>query len=105
VLACCILLFAATVLWWNRAGRELIRETVHPFRVTHINPAEGTMSLVHGNDRYIVRCAPRCAYFQPAGNYPMNDRGSALEYRRSGEIILLPIIEETTTFDTTGGHG
>jgi hypothetical protein len=91
------------VLWW--AGRDGIVKTVHPYRVTHINTAEGTMGLLHGNRGYSVRCDQHCGYFHTGGFYQMDDAGAVLRYTRAGQTISLPIIEEQTTFDVTGGHG
>ncbi len=103
-----ILIAAGLVLGiglWEKFGREFILETVHPFRVTDIDVAAGTMRLVHGNDTYVVRCNEYCRQFQPAKTYPMKEVGAAVEYTGAGQVITLPIVEERTDFDVAGGHG
>jgi hypothetical protein len=63
------------------------------------------MNLVHGNHSYVVRCAEHCTEFKNGSFYRMDDAGAALQYTHAGQTISLPIIEEQTTFDVTGGHG
>lgn len=96
-----VLLIAA--FWW--AGRDLIVQTVHPYRVTRINAAEATMNLIHGNHSYTVDCGQHCHDFQSGGLYRMDDAGAVLQYNRAGRTISLPIIQEEITFDVTGGRG
>jgi hypothetical protein len=100
----CVLAVLA-VLWWVRSSRDVIARSVAPYRVTQINTAESTMSLVHGNHSYIVRCAEHCGEFTPGGFYGMDDAGAVLQYKHAGQTIFLPVIEEQTTFDVTGGRG
>ncbi|HEX6501602.1 MAG TPA: hypothetical protein VF011_00040 [Terriglobales bacterium] len=105
LLAVFLVALALGITWWALSPRKFIIETVHPYRVTHINLGDKTMYLVHGNRSYVVRCQEHCGDFKPAGTYPMYDAGAALEYMRAGRKIIFPIIEEETTFDLTGGHG
>jgi hypothetical protein len=93
------------VLWWTTSGREYIVRSVDPFRATGIDLTAGTLSMVHGNRRYVVRCDSHCGGFKVGGLYRMHDAGAALEYAGGVLKITLPIIEEQTTFDVTGGHG
>lgn len=97
-----ILLFG---IWWTGGGRDLILRTVHPFLVIRVDANAGTMTLVHGNHTYVVRCDDRCTFFRPSSSYPMEDLGGVLRYLQSGEKLTFPILEEQTTFDTAGGHG
>jgi hypothetical protein len=96
---------ALAIFWWTIAGQEFILETVHPFRVTQIETSARTMSLVHGNRTYIVRCDAHCLDFRSSGTYRMKDVGDAVEYTGAGQKIELPILEEHVTFDTAGGQG
>jgi hypothetical protein len=100
-----LLLLALAVVWWTTSGQEFVLETVHPFRVTQIKTSAGTMSLVHGQRTYVVRCDTHCTDFRPSSTYPMKDIGDAVEYSGAGQKIDFPILEEQITFDTTGGHG
>jgi hypothetical protein len=63
------------------------------------------MNLVHGKHTYVVRCSGHCTEFRSGGFYPLDDAGAVLRYTHAGQTISLPIIEEQTTFDVTGGHG
>ena len=91
--------------WWERSGRSLIVRTVHPYRVTHINSSDATIDLMHGNRSYVVRCSEHCGQFTVGGFYPMEDAGAVLRYTHAGQTISLPIVEEQTDFDVTGGRG
>ena len=99
------LVLALAIFWWTSWGQEFILETVHPFRVTQIEPSARTMSLVHDNRTYLVRCDAHCPDFRSSGTYRMKDVGDAVEYNRAGQKIELPILEEHVTFDTAGGKG
>jgi hypothetical protein len=101
--AACLVLLPG--LWVVRSSRNLIVRTVHPYRVSEINSSDATMHLVHGNHTYVVRCAGHCGEFRTGGFYRMDDAGAVLQYKHAGQAISLPIIEEQTTFDVTGGHG
>jgi hypothetical protein len=105
VLVIILIAVAASIMWWTRGGREFVQESVHPFRVTHIDRSAGTMTLVRGNRTYLVRCANDCLAFKAEGSYPMKDTGPLLEYRAAGHKLTLPIVEEETTFDVSGGRG
>jgi hypothetical protein len=100
----CLLALLA-LWWWARSGPDVIVRTVAPYRVTHINVAEATMGLVHGNRSYVVRCREHCSEFSIGGYYRMDDAGAVLQYNHAGQALSFPIIEEQTTFDVTGGHG
>ncbi len=100
-----LIAFAGCLIWWTTGGREFVQKAVHPFRVTHVDNSAGTMSLVHGNRSYIVRCDTHCSEFRAQRNYPMKDAGAVLEYGAAGQKLAFPIIEEETIFDVTGGRG
>ena len=102
---CFVIAILMFKIWWTGGGRDLILRTVHPFRVTRVDANAGTMTLVHGNHSYVVRCDERCKLFRPSSNYPMEDLGSVLQYLQHGEKLRFPILEQQTTFDTEGGHG
>jgi hypothetical protein len=53
----------------------------------------------------VVRCSEHCGEFTSGGFYRMDDAGAVLRYTHAGQTISLPIIEEQTRFDVTGGHG
>lgn len=89
----------------SSAGKEFLRQRVHPFRVISVNADTKTMTVVHGNQSYVIRCEERCGSFKPATDYPMQEKGWYLELRHGGETLNFPILEEQTTFDTLGGHG
>jgi hypothetical protein len=100
-----LLVLALGVVWLTPSFREFILQTVHPFRVIQIGIPPGTMSLVHGNRTYVVRCDQHCADFKVGSDYPMFDTGGAVEYTGAGQKMAFPVIEEQTKFDLTGGHG
>jgi hypothetical protein len=93
------------LIWWASWHQDAILKIVHPYRVTRINLAEGTMDLVHGNRSYVVHCAEHCRNFTVGGFYGMKDAGAVLQHSQAGQVISFPIVEEETTFDVTGGHG
>ncbi len=95
----------ALLVWWAASNHPLIVNTVFPYQVTAVDAGDGSMSLVHGRRRYLVRCGEKCVDFKTGGLYRMNDVGAFLQYSRDGQNLSLPIIEEETTFDVTGGHG
>lgn len=96
---------ALLALGWSSAGQEFLRQRVHPFRVTSVDIDDKVMTLVHGNQTYVVSCDERCREFRPSTNYPMQDKGLYLELREGDQTLRFRIIEEQTTFDTLGGHG
>jgi len=105
ITVCVIALALASLWWWTASGRDWIVKNVHPYRVNRMDISGGTMSLVHGNHSYVVRCAQHCRDFKSGSFYSMKDAGAVLEYTHAGQTISLPIIEEETMFDLTGGHG
>ncbi|HET7208333.1 MAG TPA: hypothetical protein VFI95_17285 [Terriglobales bacterium] len=102
LLLVCAVTAAAFLVGWS-IGRERIRETLSPYRVTHVDSAAGTMALVRLNQRFIVRCDRRCSEFALGSSYRMQDHGGELQYQGSGMRLTLPIIERETTFETRPG--
>lgn len=104
IVAGCLIVLSG-FLWWARSSPNFVIRTVDPYHVIHVNTADATMNLIHGNRSYVVRCSEHCGEFATGGFYPMDDAGAVLRYTHAGQTLSLPIIEEQTTFDVTGGHG
>jgi hypothetical protein len=102
LLLVCAATAAAFFVGWS-IGRERIRESLSPYRVTHVDMSAGTMALVRLNQRFVVRCDRRCGEFALGSSYRMQDHGGELQYEGSGKKLMLPIIERETTFETRPG--
>jgi hypothetical protein len=109
-LALCLVVVALAleiVHWWRNGGREQLLLALQPdFTVTQIDHQAKVMTLSRVRESLIVSCDRWCDVFTVGKRYPMFDRGGILEYRRSGQKIKLPVVQEHVDFETSpGGHG
>lgn len=95
------------VYWWRNGGREQVLLALQPdFTITQIDRAGRTMILSRVQESFIVSCGNQCDLFSVGKSYSMLHHGGVLEFRKSGEKIRLPILQEHVDFETSpGGHG
>jgi hypothetical protein len=99
-----IVTLAGLCAWLVVARRDDLLQALRPgFLVIEIRSPEKSMVLQRANHRYVVRCGESCGHFKSGKRYPMKIQNGALEYRRKGEKLALPILEEQIFFPTQPG--
>jgi hypothetical protein len=99
-----IVIVAGVCVWLLTAHSTSWLQMLQPgFLVVEVRGTDRTMVLQRANRRYIVRCEERCGNFLAGKKYRMRNRGGTLEYRKRGETIVLPIVEEQIFFPTQPG--
>ncbi|HKN35395.1 MAG TPA: hypothetical protein VJX16_19305 [Terriglobales bacterium] len=97
-----IVLLGGVCLWLLAAHSNDLLPILQPGLLV-LEVRSPTMILEQTNRRYTVSCETRCGIFVTGKKYPMRKRGSILEYRRKGETITLPILQEQIFFPTQPG--
>ena len=100
-------ILAGGVVYWRNGGREqVILFLQADFRVTQIDPQNGTMTLTRPGETVMVRCAAVCDLFRVGRKYSMMNRGGVLECKARHRKIEMPIIEQHLEFEKPpGGQG